>query len=340
METLQQNTIPPAQHTSSSPRNGAGGELVQSPLTEPCPQVLPSGFQWSLDSSCDVGRAMLAVTRRFRETEIDTPQLDSAVLLGHVLGVSKSWLYAHPHRRLTEAEIRAFENLARRRMCLEPVAYLVGHKAFYGLDLTVDRHVLIPRPETELLVDRALDRVSYLLAQGLAPRVADIGTGSGAIATAIALNAPGVLVYAVDISDDALAVAAQNAWRYGLGEQIQLLPGGLLDPLPCPVDVIVANLPYVATPQLALLPKQVRDYEPLLALDGGADGLWVIRAFFDDLVAGGVEARLRPEGRIYLEIGADQGEAVRMLAGLAMPGATVDVLPDLAGLDRVVVTAM
>jgi release factor glutamine methyltransferase len=282
---------------------------------------------------------MLAATRRFKEAQIDTPQLDSAVLLGQVLGVGKSWLYAHPHRRLDEAEISAYEDLARRRICQEPVAYLVGHRSFYGTDITVDRHVLIPRPETELLVDHVLDRVRHLLARGFAPQVADIGTGSGAIATAVALYAPGVLVYAVDVSDDALAVAAQNVWRYGLGEQVQLLPGDLLEPLPGPVDVIVANLPYVATSQLALLPKQVRDYEPLLALDGGPDGLRVIRAFFDALIAAGVEAKLRPEGRIYLEIGADQGPAARMLAELAVPGAEVHVLPDLAGLDRVVVVA-
>jgi release factor glutamine methyltransferase len=282
---------------------------------------------------------MLAASSRLREVEIDTPQLDSAVLMAHVLGVSKTWLYAHPQRRLAEKEVARYESLVRQRICQAPIAYLVGYKSFYGLDITVDRNVLIPRPETELLVERALDYVKRLLAQDRQPRVADIGAGSGAISTAIAVNAPGAMVYAVDVSDAALAVAAQNVWRYGLGEQVQLLPGNLTDPLPGPVDVIIANLPYVATPDLPTLPRQVRAFEPHLALDGGPDGLRMFRAFFDGLIGAGVESRLKPGGRIYLEIGADQGEAVRSLAQLALPGAEVIVLPDYAGLDRIVVAA-
>jgi release factor glutamine methyltransferase len=199
--------------------------------------------------------------------------------------------------------------------------------------------VLIPRPETELLVERVLDHLRYLILQGRAPLIADIGTGSGAIATALAVNAPGVQVYAVDVSDDALAVAAQNIWRYGLGDQVQLLPGSLTEPLPAPVDVIIANLPYIATAQLFDLPPQIRDYEPMVALDGGPDGLQVFRAFFDGLVRAGIETKLRPGGRIYLEIGADQGAAVKTLAELALPSAEVYVLPDYAGLDRIVVAA-
>jgi release factor glutamine methyltransferase len=282
---------------------------------------------------------MLAASRRLREVEIETPQLDSAVLMAHVLGVSKTWLYAHPQRRLTEKEIVRYEALVRQRICQAPIAYLVGYKSFYGLDITVDRNVLIPRPETELLVERALDYVKRLIAQDCQPRVADIGTGSGAISTAIGVNAPGVMIYAVDVSDAALAVAAQNVWRYGLGEQVQLLPGNLTDPLPGPVDVIVANLPYVATPDLAKLPRQVREFEPILALDGGPDGLRVFRALFDDLVGAAAGSRLKPGGRMYLEIGAEQGDAVRSLAQLALPGAEVVVLPDYAGLDRIVVAA-
>ena len=116
-------------------------------------------FVWSLDRSSDVGRALLAATRRLKETGSDSPQLDSAILMAYVLGVSKGWLYAHPNRQLTPDEIAGFEELVRRRMCQEPVAYLVGFKPFYGLDITVDRRVLIPRPETEILVDRVLEYV-------------------------------------------------------------------------------------------------------------------------------------------------------------------------------------
>jgi release factor glutamine methyltransferase len=300
---------------------------------------LPSGFVWSLDRSTDVGRAMLAATRRLREEGCDSPQLDSAVLMMHVLGVNKAWLYAHPYRRLSEAEISQYEALVRRRICHEPIAYLVGRKAFYGLDLIVARGVLIPRPETELLVERVLDHLRYLALQGRSALVADIGAGSGAIAVALAVHAADVQVFAVDISAEALAVADQNIRRHGVGHQVQLLAGNLTDPLPAAVDVIVANLPYVATPQLATLPPTVRDYEPIAALDGGPDGLRVFRAFFNGLAAAGVHSKLRPGGRIYLEIGADQGQAVKTLAGLALPGAEIAILPDYAGLDRMVVVA-
>jgi release factor glutamine methyltransferase len=300
-------------------------------------RILP--FVWSLDRSSDVGRALLAATRRLKESGSDSPQLDSAILMAHVLGVSKGWLYAHPRRQLTPDEITAFEELVRRRMCQEPVSYLVGFKPFYGLDITVDRRVLIPRPETEILVDRVLGYLQLRLKEGAVVRVADVGAGSGAISVALAVNAPGIVVYATDISEDALAVAAQNVWRYGVGDQVQLIPGNLLDALPEPVDVIVANLPYVTSADLANLDPQVRDYEPGLALDGGADGLEVFRLFWGTL--GGPRGRelLRPGGRVYLEIGWNQGDAVRSMAQTAFPGADVSLLVDYAGLDRIVLVS-
>jgi release factor glutamine methyltransferase len=292
---------------------------------------------WMLDRSSDVGRAMLAVTRRFKEAGLNhNAQLEGAVLMAHVLGVSKSWLYAHPSRPLTEAEITRFEALARRRMCHEPVAYLVGSKPFYGLDITVDPRVLIPRPETELLVERVLEHLKQLVPSKTA-YVADVGTGSGAIAVALAVNVPEAIVYATDLSEAALAVAAQNVWRYGVGEQVQVLPGYLLDAVPGPVDVIVANLPYVATPALEHLPPEVRQYEPILALDGGPDGLDIIRRFFDAMTTPAGRSKLGPGGRIYLEIGADQGDRVQALAQAAFPGARVEVQVDYSGLDRLVI---
>lgn len=292
---------------------------------------------WSLDRTSDVGRALPAAVRRLREAEVESPQLDAAVLLAHVLGVTKTWVYAHPTRQLTEAEIGRYEALVRRRMRNEPVAYLVGHKSFYGLDITVDPRVLIPRPETEMLVERALAEIQWVLQDGRRPVVADIGTGSGAIAVAIACNAREATVYAVDISDAALAVAEQNIWRYGLVEQVHLLPGHLLEALPEPADVILANLPYVATDALAKLPPQVRDYEPLLALDGGPDGLRVIATLLGQLATPKGRGKLRPGGRVYLEIGSDQGDALRALARELLPGASVEIQVDYAALDRVAV---
>ena len=282
---------------------------------------------------------MLAAASRLADAEIDTPQLDSAVLLAHVLSVSKAWLYAHPRRQLTNDEIGKYEALVRRRMCHEPTAYLIGYRSFYGLDVTVDRRVLIPRPETEMLVERVLAHLKEMIREGQTPRVADVGTGSGAIATAIAVNAPQVVMYATDVSDDALQVAAQNVWRYGLGEQVQLIPGDLLDALPEPVDVIVANLPYVATPALQGLARQVRDYEPILALDGGPDGLQVIAHFFRSLQTPAGRGMLRPGARLYLEIGMDQGAAARAMAESAFAEARVEVHVDYAGLDRVIQVA-
>jgi release factor glutamine methyltransferase len=330
----------PPQDGASDDGAGEAAGIARAADNSPCAEIAESPFVWSLDRSSDVGRGLLAATRRLAEAGSDSPQLDAAVLLAFVLGVNKAWLYAHPTRSLAEVEIARYEDLVRRRMCHEPVAYLVGFKPFYGLDITVDRRVLIPRPETELLVERALAHVQRLIREGQRPRVADVGTGSGAIAVALAVNATGLTVYATDVSDEALQVAAQNVWRYGVGEQVQLLPGYLFDPLPEPVDVIVANLPYVATADLAVLPRQVRDYEPVLALDGGPDGLRVISALLEALASPRGRELLRPTGRAYLEIGADQGEAAQLLAESTLPGADVEVYRDYSGLDRVLVVTI
>jgi release factor glutamine methyltransferase len=296
-----------------------------------------AGFAWRLDPATDVGRAMLAASRRLREAGVDSPQLDSALLMAHVLGVSKTWLYAHPDRKMAPNEIAAFESLVGRRLRREPVAYLIGFRSFYGLDITVDSRVLIPRPETEMLVERALTWIEALMRRGIQPKVADVGTGSGAIAVAIAVNAPGALIYATDLSQDALDVAAQNVWRYALGDQIQLIPGDLAQVLPEPVDIVVANLPYVPSGDLPGLAADVRNFEPRLALDGGADGLDKLRALFDSLASPAREDVLRPGARLYLEIGAGQGDAAESIARVALPDAEVEVQMDYAGLDRLLV---
>lgn len=292
---------------------------------------------WSLDRSSDIGRALLAATRRLREADIDSAQLDAAVLLCSALGVNKAWLYAHPTRALTEHEISLYEELVRRRMRHEPVAYLVGYKPFYGLDITVDNRVLIPRPETEMLVERGLGHAQMLIREGQRPVIADIGTGSGAIAVALAVNAPEAIVYATDVSPACLEVSEKNIWRYGVGEQVHLMPGSLLDSLPEPVDIVVANLPYVATPDLATLAPQVRDFEPILALDGGPDGCDIIRQLLGQLASPQGRSKLKPGAVIFLEIGADQGARVRAAVNDMLPTCGCSVLVDYSGLDRVVV---
>lgn len=330
--------------SAASLGRGANGNGASESVTSkigvrggPCNEDRTLQIVWSLDRTSDVGRALLAASRRLREVNIETAQLDAAVLLSFVLGVNKAWLYGHPTRQLAEGEIARFEDLVRRRMCHEPVAYLVGYKPFYGLDITVDNRVLIPRPETELLVERALAHVERLLRDGQRPVIADIGTGSGAMAVALAVNLPEVMVYATDVSPACMEVAEKNVWRYGVGEQVRLVPGYLLDCLLEPVDVVVANLPYVASGDIPNLSRQVRDYEPVLALDGGSDGCDVLRELVRDVATPGGRAKLKPGAVIFLEIGADQGELVRSIVNETLPACGCSVMVDYAGLDRVVV---
>jgi release factor glutamine methyltransferase len=188
-----------------------------------------------------------------------------------------------------------------------------------------------------MLVERALGHAQRLQREGQRPVIADIGTGSGAIAVALAVNAPEVTVYATDVSPACMEVAEKNVWRYGVGEQVRLVPGYLLDCLPEPVDIVVANLPYVATRDLATLPRQVRDYEPVLALDGGPDGCDVVRSLIRSLASQQGRARLKPGAVIFLEIGADEGAPVRAGVNELLPDCGCSGLVDYTGLDRVVV---
>jgi len=238
---------------------------------------------------------------------------------------------------LSPTGLASYRQLIERRARHEPVAYIVGYKEFYGLDFHVDRRVLIPRPETELLVERAIE-----LASGIRDRdyglgvdsliLADVGTGSGAVAVSLAVNLPQAMVYAIDASAEALEVAAINCCRHAVEDRVHLLQGNLLDPLPMPVNLIVANLPYVREDELAELPPEIKCYEPLSALDGGPDGLSYIRHLLAQ-----AEGYLKPGGAILLEIGARQGKAVLDLARCHFPKADIEVSQDYAGLDRIVI---
>ena len=205
------------------------------------------------------------------ESGSETANLDAQVLLAHVLGQDRAWLFAHYDEKLTPEQADNYAELVARRAAAEPVAYLVGHREFYGLDLLVDHRVLIPRPETELLVDAVLDHIDSR--PNKAVKMVDVGTGSGAIALAVAANCPTVQIYAVDLSPDALAVARANVARLDERHQITLLQGDLLTPLPERVDIIAANLPYIASPIYLTLDADVPDSEPRLALPAGPEGL-------------------------------------------------------------------
>lgn len=280
---------------------------------------------WSVREALAWARSKLA------DQESDEARLDAEVLLAHVLGWPRARLYAHPQRCLMARQQTLYQRLIERRMTYEPVAYLTGHKEFYGLDFFVDRRVLVPRPETELLVEQAIAVVEECAWRAGQAILADVGTGSGAIAVSLAVHLPGVAIYAIDVSPEALAVAAENCRRYGVEGRVRLLAGDLLEPLPEPVDVIVANLPYVSHAEYERLPPEVADYEPRPALDGGSQGLDTIERLLTSAVW-----HLNPGGVILLEIGATQGQAVTALAQRHWPHAAVELRQDYAGLDRMV----
>ncbi|MCJ7620573.1 MAG: peptide chain release factor N(5)-glutamine methyltransferase, partial [Anaerolineae bacterium] len=212
-------------------------------------------------------------TPTLREAGIESPQLDAEVLLAHSLGITRSELYARLDQRPEEAAGKLFRSLVARRLLHEPVAYITGHKEFYGLELQVDRRVLIPRPETETLVEVALT----IARQHHITELAEVGVGSGAVAIALAVNLPWAEIYATDSSALALEVAEENCRRHDVWDRVHLALGDLLDPLPEPVGLVVANLPYVAEEELDSLASDITAYEPLGALHGGLDGLDHIR---------------------------------------------------------------
>lgn len=263
-----------------------------------------------------------------RGAGVDEARLDAELLFAAVLGINRALLLAHPDRRLTPKELARCRELIARRAAREPLAYILGRREFFGLEFAVDGRVLIPRPETELLVEHAL----RLAGLSPAPALADVGAGSGAIAVVLAVRLPAAAVYALDASDDALAVVAANARRHGVAGRVRCLAGDLLAPLPGPVDLVVANLPYVPTAEWQALPPEIRDWEPRQALDGGPDGLDPIRRLLAQ-----APPFLRPGAALLLEIGAGQGPAATDLARRALPGAVVRLQPDYAGLDRLVI---
>ena len=275
-----------------------------------------------------VGTAIDQAYCHLESEDVDSPRLDAELLLAHVLGTNRAAVLAHPERRLTLKELTRYRALVSRRAGHEPLAYIVGWREFYGLEFAVDRRVLIPRPETELLVERAVAVVRPVPA----PRIVDVGAGSGAIAVTLAVQVPAATVYAIDASRGALEVTGQNALRHGVAGRVHCLHGHLLDPLPGPVHLIVANLPYVTTAEWLDLMPEIRDYEPREALDGGSDGLDLVRAL---LATAG--RWLGPGGAVVLEIGAAQGEAATALARHHFPDARVTLAQDYAGLDRLVV---
>jgi release factor glutamine methyltransferase len=272
-------------------------------------------------------KAQLAKTRSTLATAgIPYPWLDAEILVAHVLHSSRERLHSHPEQPLTAAQRQRLSRLTTRRAARVPVPYLIGEREFYGHMLTVTPAVLIPRPESEVLVELAID---WLKAHPDARRVIDLGTGSGAVAIAVAMGVPHVRIEARDVSTQALRVAAENVARYRLRRRITTVKGDLLRGA-APADLILANLPYIPEALRRVRPKELH-YEPALALDGGMDGLSLIRTAMAQ-----APASVKPGGLLLFECDPAQTRRVVRLAKGQWPTANVSVHKDLAGLDRTV----
>ena len=256
------------------------------------------------------------------QNNVDDVPLEGELLLRHTLNISQTQLYLDLNHKLSPQEEEAFWRQVKRRSNGEPTAYITGHREFYGLDFHVDPRALIPRPESELLVETAL---------GLAQNhslftIADIGTGCGAIATSLALGLPKARIYATDISAAALEVSSINCQKHRVTDRVRLLHGDMLEPLPHPVDLIIANLPYVRESELT-----ETGFEPQLALDGGSDGTEMIRQLCRQIAS-----KLQPDGYLLLEMGIGQREAITNLLPSLFPEGRIEVVPDLSGIERVI----
>jgi release factor glutamine methyltransferase len=271
-----------------------------------------------------------------------SPRLDAELLLAYILEIDRTGVIANPEAPVGESAEARFEAAVARRAAGEPVAYIVGFREFYGLAFAIDARALVPRPETELLVEHALADIVRRLTVAPRPpggpplRVVDVGTGSGAIAVAVAVTlrrrrmVDEVAITATDVSAEALQLAVENAVGHGVADRITFFEADLLPPLAgIGHDVVVSNLPYVATADLDAAGPALA-HEPRVALDGGLDGTALIERLMDELVTG-----LGPGGSAFLEIGVGQETAVRDIVTRSLPEARVSIQPDLSGTPRI-----
>lgn len=286
------------------------------------------------DAVWTIQRLLAWTTDFFRERGIESPRLDAEVLLSALLGRDRMYLYVHFDEPLEPEELARFRGYVKERAAHVPLAYVLGRREFMGLDFRVTRDTLIPRPDTEILVQCAVDFLrARLEAGGAACSIADIGTGTGAIALSTLRYTEGTRADAVDISPAAVAVARENAEMLGLAERVAVHVGDLLAPLTGRrYDMILSNPPYIPTADIATLMPEVRSYEPHLALDGGTDGLNIYRRLMAD-----APALLKEGGAIAVEVGIDEAAAVAALAMAHPHIVRTEILKDLAGIERVVV---
>ena len=283
-----------------------------------------------------VRRVLSWMTQHFTERGCDTPRLDAEVLLAHILRCPRIQLYVQYERPLTDGERAELRELVKRRSSYEPVAYLVGHREFFGLKFRVTPAVLIPRPDTETLVLELIDQL-----KGISPTetcdfpsaaLIELGIGSGAISVTAAVQLPGLTVHAVDVSPDALQVAGENAARHEVSDRVTLYEGDLFTPLPdgLQVEAIVSNPPYVRQADLERLDADVRDHEPRLALDGGVEGLDVARRIVSES-----SRFLKPGGLILLELSPDNIRQAEEFLESQGVYENIRILKDAGGRERV-----
>ncbi len=276
-----------------------------------------------------IASALSAARRRFQAAGIESAALDARLLLGQAAGLDMSALIARDRKMLTTETVAVFDALCERRARHEPVARILGTQEFRGLEFALNEATLVPRPETEIVVDTVLDHVESMASRRL--RICDLGTGSGAILIAILSELDQATGVGVDISRPALDMALANARKHGVADRIGFIHGDFAIPFGETFDVVVANPPYIRRGDLSGLDRQVRDHDPALALDGGPDGLAAFR-----VIAAQAPALLGPGGMAFVEIGAGQGDSVAAL----FAGQGLEILatrPDLAGIGRVVV---
>ncbi len=274
-------------------------------------------------------------TNTLKDHQIENPRLNAELLLAHSLNLNREELYVRLHREVKEGEKGVLERLIQRRISGEPLQYILGQQEFWSINLKVDPRVFIPRPETELLVEQSLLILSEKIFEQN-PFVLEIGTGSGAIGIALAKEVKNILLVATDISRDALALAKENAKSAGVQDRIQFVNGDLLVPFHSSrerraFDLIVSNPPYVLRSEIGSLAKEVRDYEPILALNGGEDGLEFYRRLISE-----APSSLRGGGWFLLEVGQGQAEMVAKQIQESGTFLEPQILPDLAGIERVV----
>ena len=269
-----------------------------------------------------LGETLRSARSLLIDRHIEDAPFEGELLLRRAMGISRASLFTNLEADIEPGQEKEFWNMVNRRIDGEPLNYITGSREFYGLDFIVTPDVLIPRPETELLVDRALATAR----EQSAPVIADIGTGSGCIAISLAVNLPCARIFAVDISKRALKIARVNCKKHGAENKISFVQGDLLQPLSGPFDIIVANLPYVKASDI---PSPCR--EPFEALDGGEDGLGQVRCLLPQ-----APGKLKNGGYLLLEIGQGQGGEVSRISKTFFPLAVLEIFSDLAGIDRVV----